>query len=207
MIKAVIFDFGGVILRTQDWAGRRRWEQKLSLSKNEAEAIVFNSEMGRKAQHGDISYDEHWAWIGQRFNLTQTELSAFATDFWAGDVLDEALVDLIRRLRPSIQTALISNAFDDLRASLTHTFAIADAFDVIVISAEEGVMKPEPRIYTIALEKLGLKAEETVFIDDFARNIEGATRLGMKGIHFQSDSDLVTELQALGLNISDPMRR
>lgn len=190
MIKAIIFDFGGVILRTQDWSGRRRWEARLGLGENEAEQIVFNSEMGRAAQHGRISYDELWGWVGQHLSLNAGDLAQFQHDFWAGDVLDRELVALIRRLRPSYQIGLISNAFNDLRHVLTHQFGIADAFDVIVISSEEGIMKPDPRIYHIALERLGRQPAETIFIDDFVRNIEGAKAVGMNTIHFIPGTDL-----------------
>jgi len=190
MIKAIIFDFGGVILRTHDWSGRRRWEQRLGLPEHGAEQLVFNSEMGRLAQHGRISYNDLWQWVGQTCGLSAAELAQFQADFWAGDVLDEKIVKMIRGLRPSYQTALISNAFDDLRDVLTNQFAIADAFDVIVISAEEGIMKPDSRIYHIALERLGCRPEEAVFIDDFARNIAGAQAVGLHTIHFQPGLDL-----------------
>ncbi|MCP4357672.1 MAG: HAD family phosphatase [Chloroflexi bacterium] len=200
MIKAVIFDFGGVILRTQDWSGRRKWEKRLGLAKNEAEAIVFNSDMGRKAQHGQVSYDEHWAWLGNHFNLTTAEQTEFETDFWAGDVLDKGLVTFICSLRPSYQTALISNAFDDLQRVLTDIFDIADAFDVIAISAEEGIMKPDPRLYQLTLERLDCHPEEAIFIDDFAHNIAGAREIGIKGILFTPDINLTEELQNLGIH-------
>ena len=58
MIKAVIFDIGGVIIRTEDHTSRRQWEKKLSLAEWESETIVFNSEMGTKAQSGAVTDDE-----------------------------------------------------------------------------------------------------------------------------------------------------
>lgn len=199
MIKAIIFDFGGVILRTQSWHGRRKWEHKLGLAENEAEAIVFNSEQGRQAQHGQISYADHWAWLGEHFELTAEELKQFEADFWAGDVLDEEMVDLIRQLKTRYTTALISNAFNDLREVLTEQFKIDDAFDVIVISSEEGMMKPDGRLYKLALERIGCEPEEALFIDDFAHNIDGAKAVGMAGIHYQPGIDLKTELANLGV--------
>ncbi len=201
MIKAVIFDFGGVILRTQSWTGRRKWEQRLGLDEHGAEQLVFNSQMGRQAQHGKISYRQLWRWVGDFLHLSAADLQAFEADFWAGDVLDSQLVAMIRGLRPRYHTGLISNAFDDLRDVLTHQLAIADAFDVIVISAEEGVMKPDPRLYHIALERLGCRPEETVFIDDFAHNIAGAQAIGMHGVHFRPQVDLAQELKKLGLQV------
>lgn len=197
-IKAIIFDFGGVILRTQDWSGRRRWEQRLGLPEHGAEQLVFNSEMGRQAQHGRITTNELWQWVGQTCGLSAADLAQFRADFWAGDVLDGEMVAMIRGLRPSYQTALISNAFNDLRDVLTNQFAIADAFDVIVISAEEGIMKPDPRLYQIALERLGCRPEEAIFIDDFAHNIAGAQAVGLHAIHFKPGVDLGMEIGRLG---------
>ncbi|MBX3056595.1 MAG: HAD family phosphatase [Anaerolineae bacterium] len=194
-IKAIIFDFGGVILRTQDWSGRRRWEKRLGLPEHGAEQLVFNSEMGRQAQHGRITTNELWQWVGQTCGLSAADLAQFRADFWAGDVLDGEMVAMIRGLRPSYQTALISNAFNDLRDVLTNQFAIADAFDVIVISAEEGIMKPDPRLYQIALERLGCRPEEAIFIDDFAYNIAGAQAVGLHAIHFKPGVDLGMEIE------------
>jgi putative hydrolase of the HAD superfamily len=131
--------------------------------------------------------------------LSAAELAHFRQDFWAGDVLDKELVEFIRRLRPFYQTALISNAFADLREVLTHEFVIADAFEVIVISAEEGVMKPDPLLYQIALERLNCRPQEAIFIDDFAHNIEGAHAVGLHGIHFTAGISLPTALHQLGV--------
>lgn len=199
MIKAVIFDFGGVILRTQDWHGRGKWEQKLGLAENELEAIVFNSDMGRRAQLGHVSYAEHWSRLGQHFNLSAAEQKGLEADFWAGDVLDVELVTLIRQLKTNHKTGLISNAFDDLRVSLTNHFHIDDAFDVIVISGEEGIMKPDARLYQIALDRLGVAPHESIFIDDFRHNIEGAQAVGMAGIHYSPTTNLVAELEKFGV--------
>jgi epoxide hydrolase-like predicted phosphatase len=199
MIKAVIFDIGGVLVRTADHSSRRQWEQKLGLAEWESETIVFNSEMGRKAQTGDITDEALWQWVGQRLRLDEAELAAFRAGFWAGDVLDTGLAAFIRTLRPAYQTAVISNATDNLRHALTHQFQIADAFDLIVSSAEEHVMKPDARIYQRTLQRLGRQPAETVFIDDFAHNIQAARELGRATIHFQPDTNVPAALKRLGI--------
>jgi FMN phosphatase YigB (HAD superfamily) len=109
MIKATIFDVGGVLVRTIDHSSRRQWEQKLGLEEGETEEIVFNSEMGLKAQRGDVTDAELWYWVEQRLNLGD-QLMEFRAGFWAGDYLDRDLVSFIRSLRPTYQTAIISNA-------------------------------------------------------------------------------------------------
>ena len=199
MIKAIIFDIGGVIVRTEDHSSRRQWEKKLGLAEWESETIVFNSEMGTKAQCGAITDDALWVWVGQRLNLDEAELAAFRAGFWAGDVLDSGLVGFIRTLRPKYQTAVISNATDNLQNGLTNQFHIADAFDLIVGSATEKVMKPDPQIYQRTLKRLGRQPEEAVFIDDFAHNIEAAQAVGMATIHFKPGTFVPDELAKLGV--------
>ena len=201
MIKAIIFDVGGVLVRTADRAGRNALEQRLGLKPGESEFIVFNSEMGTKAQQGAITNAELWAWIQEHLQLNEEEFSAFRRDFWAGDQLDTTLVEMIRQLRARYQTAIISNATDNLRETLTINYPMADAFDLIVGSAYEKVMKPDPRIFERTLARLDRQPNEAVFIDDFAHNIAGARAVGMQAIHFTPELDLVVELAKLGVEL------
>lgn len=201
MIKAIIFDVGGVLIRTADHTRRRQWETRLGLAPWESEQLVFNSEMGTKAQRGEVRDEALWTWVGDHLQLNETDLAAFARDFWAGDMLDAALMALIRRLKSVYQTAVLSNQTDALRTLLTDDLRIADAFDTIVISAEVGVMKPDPRIYQITLERLGCAPQEAIFIDDFAHNVDGARAVGMTAVHFTPQIDLPRELAHLGVQI------
>ncbi|MCA9980788.1 MAG: HAD-IA family hydrolase, partial [Anaerolineales bacterium] len=174
MIQAVIFDVGGVLLRTHDWTGRHKWDEKLGLPHGRVEHTFFNSDLGLEAQHGRVTTDQHWHNVAQRLGIPHEQLPQLRADFWAGDRFDDELADLIRQLHGRYQTAIISNAPDDLRHVLTHDFHIADAFDLIVVSAEEEVMKPDPAIYQRTLQRLGRQAEEAIFIDDSPTNIAGA---------------------------------
>ena len=196
-IRAVLWDVGGVLVRTFDHSGRQTWERRLGLPPGGAEAIVLNSQMGHLAQRGEITNEELWAWVGDHLALGD-ELEVFRRDFWRGDRLDESLVALIRRLRPRYQTAVISNATDALRATL-QDYGLLNEFDLVVGSAYEGIMKPQPAIYERALVRLGRSAEEAVFIDDAPSNIAGALAVGLRAIHFTPTVDLASELQRLGV--------
>jgi epoxide hydrolase-like predicted phosphatase len=200
-IKAVVFDVGGVLVRTFDHTGRRAWERRLGLAPGELEAIVLNSEMGHRAQRGEISDAELWGWVEARFNLGD-ELAAFRHDFWRGDAVDQQLVRLIRRLRKRYQTAIISNANNALMDTLAN-YGLLNEFDLVIGSAYEGVMKPDPGIYRRALERLGRRPEETVFIDDAPRNIDAARDLGMAVVLFTPQTELRKELAALGVVFAD----
>ena len=203
MIKAIIFDVGGVLVRTTDRTSRTSLEQRVGLQPGESEIIVFNGEMGIKAQQGAITTVELWRWIQQHLRLNDEELETFRRDFFGGDRLDTALVDHIRRLKQRYQTAIISNATDNLRETLTINYPMADAFDLIVGSAYEKVMKPAPVIFERTLARLGRKPNEAVFVDDFAHNIEGARAVGLHAIHFTPQTDLMAELAKLGVTLAE----
>ena len=197
-IAAIIFDFGGVLVRTRSQHRRIEWEQRLGLARGEADALVFGGESGTAAQHGQITDEAHWTWLGERLRLGPEDLAAFREAFFAEDILDAPLIAYIDRLRAGgYHLGLLSNASDIARKVFTETYAVLSHFDSVTISCEEGVMKPDPRIYQVALERAGARPEEAVFVDDVAANIEGARRVGMRGIHFRNAEQAITELAAL----------
>jgi glucose-1-phosphatase len=200
MIKALIFDIGGVIIRTEDPRPRAALEQQLGLAPGEAEYLVYNSEQGLQAQLGAIRSADHWAGIGKRFGLTAAGLADFRNAFWGGDRVDHDLLALIRTLHARYQTAIISNAMDDLKeATIPRLDPQGDLFDLVVGSAYERVMKPDPAIYERTLARLGRQPAEAVFIDDNAANISGAVAVGLHAIHFRPGLDLRTALAAYGI--------
>jgi putative hydrolase of the HAD superfamily len=201
MIDAVIFDLGGVLVRAPDRKNRLAWERELGLKHWESEEIVFNSPMGTMAQSGKITDEELWTWVGQRLDLNHDQLVEFRRDFWADDVLDDELARLVRGIQRGHQTALLSNATGRLRHVLEEDYQLTDAFDVIVISAEEGLMKPDPEIYIRTLQRLGCQPQASIFIDDTKENIAAATRLGMNGVQFIPGLDINRSLQHLGIEV------
>lgn len=196
-ILAVFWDLGGVIYRTHDWSGRTRWEKRAGLSPNELEQIVFNGEMSIRATLGQADVDDVWTWVIQHLNLIEDERDALSRDFFSGDRIDESLVEFIRNLRPRYKTGVISNAWPNTRYRIEKEWCIADAFDHIVVSAEVGIAKPDPRIYQLALDGLGVASDEAVFIDDFEENIEGARAVGMQAIHFRDSKQTISALRKL----------
>jgi putative hydrolase of the HAD superfamily len=196
-IRAVFWDMGGVILRTEDESGRRRWEERLGLPSGELSRLVFDSEVSRKAVAGRASEDEIWAWVLARMGLPESERRALIEGFFGGDRVDERLVAFIRSLRPAFKTGMITNAWPNVRRFLEDECHLGDAFDHIVVSAEEGMVKPDPRIYRLALERLGVAPGEAVFIDDLEENIAGAQAVGMHGIRFEGPEQAITAVQEL----------
>ena len=179
---------------------RQGLEERLGLSPGQADELVFGGEMGTAAQLGEISSKELWAWVGTQLGLDEAGVIRFREAFFGGDHLDTALVNFIRSLHAAgYQTAIISNAMDDLNHVVTDLYPMADAFDLIVGSAYEGIMKPDATIFERTLERLGRQPEETIFVDDFAHNIEGARAVGMHGVHFIPGVDIEAEFAAYGI--------
>jgi len=206
-IDAIIFDYGGVLVRTVDPTPRRELERRFDLSLGAADDIVFRSPRWDDVQHGRIDDADFWRDVGERLNLDAEELEDFRRGFWSGDRLDEALVDVIRHLAgEGYRTALLSNAPGALR-SYIEELGIADAFEVIVISAEEGLVKPTPEIYERVLERLDVAAERAVFIDDMRSNVEAARRVGLHATRFRGPAPLRVWLRDLGLPVPEPERQ
>jgi epoxide hydrolase-like predicted phosphatase len=196
-IQGIIWDMGGVILRTEDYAFRSAWERRLGLEPGELSSLVFEGKESRLASIGVGTVEAIWGALADRFELTPAERRQLELDFWRGDSVDRQLVEFIRRLHDHYRTALLSNAWPNVRHQIEGEWAIADAFDTLVISAEVGWVKPDPKIYQHALRQLGLPPQACVFIDDFEVNVEGARQLGIHGILFESSSQVRDDLERL----------
>jgi len=197
-IEAVIWDLGGVILRTEDRRLRAAWEARLNLPEGELDKLVFAGEMGRKAALGQAQAEDVWRWVGSRLELGPEELERLQAEFWQGDQLDGALVQFIRELRRECRTALLSNAWPGMRQMIENEWGIADCFDDLFISAELGLAKPDPKIYRLALDRLDIPPARAVFVDDFIENVKAAAALGLRAIQFLSSKQA---MQAVNLEL------
>jgi HAD superfamily hydrolase (TIGR01509 family) len=203
-MKALIFDYGGVLMRTVDPTARRKLERQFTLDRGQAEELVFGSPRWDDVQLGRIGSQTFWADVGERLDLDAQGLEVFRRGFWAGDRLDEELVGHIRYLRQQgYRTALLSNAPADLDSYIGE-LGIADAFDVRVISGAEGMAKPDLEIYARTLHRLGVAPNQTVFVDDMRANVEAARRVGLHAWRFRGLAPLRLWLQGLGVSLPDP---
>lgn len=204
-IRALIIDYGGVLMRTVDPRPRRELDRQFGLPPGTADRLVFESPLWDEVQLGRIKDAEFWADIGHRLGLDADGVAGFRRAFWAGDRLDGELVDLIRHLREAgYRTMLLSNAPSGLRQHLDQ-LGIADAFDHLVISGAEGLMKPDPALFERALARVGVPAEQTVFVDDMRANVDAAARVGLRALRFRGLPPLRKSLRSLGLPVADPV--
>ncbi len=195
-VKAVFFDLGGVILRTEFQAPRQRLAERLGMDYDDIEKIVFGGASASRASIGEISEEEHWRNVMKTLKLPAGEYERIRDEFFAGDVIDHALLNFLRSLKQRVRTGLISNAWSGLRDYIVRE-KFDDAFHHMVISAEVGVAKPDPKIYRLALEQAQVRANEAVFVDDFIENIEACKKIGMKGIHFTDPASAIEQVSAM----------
>jgi FMN phosphatase YigB (HAD superfamily) len=197
MQPAVIFDFGGVLMKTVDYQPRQTWDDRLGLPRGSVERAVHNDSSWRQAQTGIISPPAYWDDVAARLGLSPADTRRLAADFYSGDRLDTEIVAYIHRLRArGHRVALLSNDSLELLPKLEH-LGIAELFDPLVVSAQIGVMKPAEEAYRAVLARLDVPPQAAVFIDDRADNIEGARRCGLRTVHYRPGLDLPAAVDAL----------
>ena len=194
-IRAVFFDVGGVLLDMENHDKRHEWEVRLDLPQGQLTQIVFGSEAATRAASGEIPEQGVWKEVGHQLGLREDQLPELQRDFWAGEQLDTGLVRFIQSLRPRYKIGIISNAWSDARFFHNARFKMNTWVDVAVYSAEVKLIKPDPRIYQLALAHLNVCADESVFVDDMLVNVEAAQNLGMKGVQFKNTEQTITEIR------------
>jgi len=202
-IKAIIFDFGGVLVGGRSEEERRRWVERLGLRRGQGVGdVLYGGEEWSLVKVGAISNDEFWRRIGPRLGLhTAEEIARFRQEYFAGERLNQQLAELIRSLRGNYKLAVLSNASGNVDGLLRDKLGIRDLFDLVVDSACEGVAKPDRAIYELALKRLDVAPAEAVFIDDLAENVVAAAALGIHAIHHLNSESTTHQLRAL---LADP---
>jgi epoxide hydrolase-like predicted phosphatase len=202
-IQAIIFDIGGVLLRTEDRGPRAALAARFGLDTTGIDQLVWGSPISVAAEEGRAEPADVWEHVRQTLNLSPTEIVEFETQFWAGDRMDRELFARLRSFRPQFKTGLLSNAWPKNvlalfyeRYGLDRDY-VESSFDVVVSSAAAGVRKPDARIFAHTAALLGLPGQKIVFVDDFLHNVEGARQAGWQAVHFKDREQALAELQAL----------
>ena len=204
-IRAVIWDFGGV-LSTSPFDAFARYEHERGLPRGFLRKL--------NATNPDTN-----AWA--RFERTELDLEGFCAAFEAearaagGEVvgrdvlaclagdLRPRMIDAVRRCHERLRTALITNNVLDMApqhgpSMLDH---VEDIFHVIIESSKIGIRKPDPRIYELCCEQLGVPPESCVFLDDLGVNLKPARAMGMTTIKVVDPDEALRELsEAVGFD-------
>lgn len=210
MIKAFIFDFGGVLVRTEDHSPRHAWDERLGLPVGSVERAVHHSDLWIQTQLGRIAYTSYWDGVAEILYMRKEDINDLRRDYFSGDRINYRLVTLIRELRElGYPIALLSNESLELPTRLRE-LDLDDLFDHVLISAQIGVMKPDPTAFRVALQTLGVAPHEAIFVDDMLSNVRGAQQLGIQAIHCRECDDLRPEfvqfLKASGAESDDTRR-
>jgi putative hydrolase of the HAD superfamily len=140
-------------------------------------------------ENGAITLETFETRLGEALDVDPQNLAARLT---AHVRPDDAMRNAVRELHASgVKTALVSNSWRPA------DYDGLDMFDVVVLSQEIGIRKPDPRIYEIALERLGVAAEDCVFVDDLGGNLKPALQLGMTTIRHERSAETIRDLQRL----------
>lgn len=204
MIRNILFDMGNVLIRFD----RKLFLDRLDLSEADKEILlrdVFASvdwaHMDRGTKTEAMALESMKARLPQRLHAAAEEM----TLRWDEPLIPiEGMYELVEELKEKgYGIYLLSNASVRQHAYWPRIPA-SRFFDGTLISADEHVMKPQPEIYRLCLQRFGLKAEESFFIDDMAHNIEGALFCGLSGAVFHGDVNrLRKDLREAGVDIAE----
>lgn len=193
-VRAVVFDIGGVLETTPPTGWADRWEQWLELGPGEMYERLLD--VYRDGSIGAISEDDVRRGVGDLLGLDETQVRAFMDDLWTEylGTLNVELTEYFRRLRPEYRTGILSNSFAGARAKEQERYGFEDMADVIVYSHEAGILKPDPRIYHLTCERLGVRPEEAVFLDDTETAVDGARDIGMQAVLSKDNAQAVADI-------------
>jgi epoxide hydrolase-like predicted phosphatase len=201
-IRAVVFDIGGVLEITQDLSPTRTqdsvtrvWETRLGLPTGEVDVRMRDAWIGGSV--GTITLDEVHQALRDRVGLDEEQLAAFMADMWREylGTANTELIEFARGLRPRYRTGILSNSFVGAREQEQAAYGFEDLVEEIVYSHECGMSKPDPRIYALVCERLGVLPGETVFVDDYAPNVAAAREAGLHGVHHTVNAMTIAELE------------
>jgi epoxide hydrolase-like predicted phosphatase len=197
VIRAVVFDIGGVLEITPDLGVMRQWEARLGLPAGSMEARMRDAWAGGNI--GAITEEEVHQAARERLGLDERQLAAFIADLWREylGTPNTELIEYARQLRPRYRTGIVSNSFVGAREREQAAYGFEDLVDEIVYSHEAGMSKPDPRIYALACARLGVSAQETVFLDDVEACVAGARDVGMHAIRYQDNAQAIAEIETL----------
>ena len=203
-IRAVVFDIGGVLEITQDLSPTRSqdsitrsWETRLGWPAGEIDVRMRDAWIGGGV--GTVTLDEVHRALRDRVGLDDEQVAAFMADLWREylGTANTELIEYARGLRPRYRTGILSNSFVGAREQEQAAYGFEDLVDDIVYSHECGMAKPDPRIFALTCERLGVRPEETIFVDDYAPNVEAARAAGLHALLYTDHATVIGQIERL----------
>lgn len=190
MIKGIIFDFFGVVCPDLMWDWLRANVRDL---KNQEDYFI---DLADKKDKAEISRKEFYKKISEKTGIPEEKV-----DYSKAPIeINLELLYLIANLKKKYKIGLLSNSSAEFINEVLSKYDLRGYFDEIVISAEVKHIKPEPEIFEIILNRLGLQKEEVIFTDDKSHNTEAAEKIGIKSIRYENNRQLHKDLEDLGIS-------
>ncbi len=183
MIKALIFDCFGVFYTDPVFEYMRRPSTSLS---------VANALHGLDKQAAEGKLDKT-GFIRKSAALLNITEAAAEKQFFQPRSHNRELVDFVVNARKKYKTALLSNIGGDMMDGFFSPEDYRKLFDVVVLSGDVGMTKPDPEIFRLTCRKLGIPLEHTVMVDDMPETIRAVKRLGMQGIRYKEFAQFIQE--------------
>jgi putative hydrolase of the HAD superfamily len=183
VIKAVIFDFFGVICSDEYW-------QKIKQDKNLKDQF---EDLSESMNLGEIAWADFVSQLAGKLGQDLKTVNALFQE----RKLNPGLINYIHFLHEKYKTAILSNASQGQIKGILDGTKTEDAFDAIVVSADLRVIKPDRRIFEYVLKQLVVGATEAIFIDDIERYCKAAEGLGIRAIHYKNFEQMKKELEKL----------
>jgi putative hydrolase of the HAD superfamily len=199
VIRAVFFDFGGV-LSTSPFDAFASYEERSGLPPGFIRTLNSTNPDDNAWAHlerGDVTLAE----FAERFEREAVALGRRVDgrevlSCLSGEIRPQ-MIEAVRRCRGRLTTGLLTNNFVTAESSLDAHVDVLALFDIVVESSRTGVRKPEPRFYEIACELAGVEPNEVVFLDDLGINLKPAAAMGMTTIKVTDADRALAELAAV----------
>ena len=196
-IRAIVFDIGGVLEMTPDLGLAAKWEQRFNLQPGELDKHL--SAVWHGGSLGDMSLADVHQQIETNLGSGAAEVDEFMADLWREylGTLNGELAAYFASLRPRYQTAILSNSFVGAREKEQAAYGFEDMCDLVIYSHEEGLAKPDPRFFALACERLDVRPDEMIFLDDVEGHIAAANQFGIHGLVFRNNTQAIADIEAL----------
>jgi putative hydrolase of the HAD superfamily len=196
--RGLLLDFGGVVT-TDFFASLGAHCERLGLPRDRFRDLVTADSVGRQLYHqlerGELSQPDFERRIAR---LLGVEPDGLVRGLLADLRPDPLMTDAIAQARAAgIRAGVISNSWGTAPFDPYASYQLDEQFDAVVISSDVGIRKPDPAIYLLAAEKLGLAPEVCVFVDDIATNLRPAREVGMAVVHHVDPVSTIRELERL----------
>ena len=191
-IKAVIFDFDGVVV-TSLYPVSFKFLSKLA-GVDWKKLEIETRKLRERVYVNDLSEDNYWEHLEQAYGINKEKALRIA--YSLGSV-KKPVLKLVKRLRKHYKVMILSNHFENWFSHLIARHRLASEFDFIFTSFGEKIAKPDKRIFRRVLKKIGMRPSECIFIDDQKHYVKAAEELGIFTIHFKTSSDLERKLKKL----------